>query len=57
MGVVSPVLDFQVATRFRAERMRWRPNMNATRKILEAFGYTEKDLEWVDQSGMAGVFS
>jgi hypothetical protein len=44
MGVLSPVLDYQVATRFRAERMGWRPNMNATRKMLEAFGYTEKDL-------------
>jgi len=44
MGVTSPVLDYQIATRFRAERMGWKPNMNATRKMLEAFGYSESAL-------------
>ncbi|MBU2498714.1 MAG: DUF362 domain-containing protein [Proteobacteria bacterium] len=44
MGVMSPVVDYQVATRFRDERMGWRPNLGATRRMLEAFGYSESDL-------------
>jgi hypothetical protein len=44
MGVTSPVVDYQMATLFRAERMGWKPNMNATRKILKAFGYSESNL-------------
>ena len=44
MGVLSPVVDFQMATRFRAERMGWNLNRNAARRMLEAFGYTESDL-------------
>jgi hypothetical protein len=44
MGVFSPVVDFQVATQFRGQRMGWRPNMKATRRMLEDFGYKEIDL-------------
>jgi len=44
MGVLSPVVDFQVATKFRGEIMGWKPNMKATRLMLTSFGYREKDL-------------
>jgi hypothetical protein len=44
MGVLSPVVDYQVATKFRGERMGWKPNMKATRRMLEDFGYRETDL-------------
>jgi len=44
MGVMSPVVDFQVATQFRAEKMGWKPNMGAARRMLTDFGYTEQDL-------------
>ena len=44
MGVTSPVVDYQMATRFRAERMGWKPNMKATRRMLTEFGYDENDL-------------
>jgi hypothetical protein len=44
MGVLSPVVDYQVATKFRAERMGWKPNMKATRRMLKEFGYKESDL-------------
>jgi hypothetical protein len=44
MGVMSPVVDFQVATKFRGERMGWKPNMKMARRMLTDFGYTEKDL-------------
>ena len=44
MGVLSPVVDYQVATRFRSERMGWNPNMKAIRRFLTEFGYNENDL-------------
>jgi hypothetical protein len=44
MGVLSPVVDYQVATRFRGEKMGWQPNMRATRRMLTDFGYDETDL-------------
>ena len=44
MGVMSPVVDFQVATKFRGEQMGWHPNMEATRQMLASFGYSENDL-------------
>jgi len=44
MGVLSPVVDYQAATKFRGERMGWKPNMKATRRMLEDFGYKESDL-------------
>jgi len=44
MGVMSPIVDYQVATRFRGERMGWDLNMKATRRMLVDFGYNERDL-------------
>jgi hypothetical protein len=44
MGVMSPIVDYLVATEFRGERMGWQPNMKATRRMLTDFGYTEEDL-------------
>ena len=44
MGVLSPVVDYQVATKFRGERMDWQPNRRATQKMLGHFGYFEDDL-------------
>ena len=44
MGVMSPAVDYLVATRFRAERMGWKINMEATRRMLTDFGYNEADL-------------
>ena len=44
MGVLSPVVDYQMATKFRGERMGWEPNMKMTRRMLTDFGYNEGDL-------------
>lgn len=44
MGVFSPVLDFQLATKFRGQKMGWGPNPNVTRRMLTDFGYSEEDL-------------
>jgi hypothetical protein len=44
MGVLSPVVDYQLATKFRGERMGWQPNMEATRRMLTDFGFNEADL-------------
>jgi hypothetical protein len=44
MGVMSPVVDYQVATKFRGERMGWKPNQRAVRRMLTEFGYAEDDL-------------
>jgi hypothetical protein len=44
MGVLAPVVDYQVATKFRTDRMGLKVNMKATNRILSAFGYDESDL-------------
>jgi hypothetical protein len=44
MGVLSPVVDHVVATRFRAEKMGWRVNMDAVERMLTEFGYSKQDL-------------
>jgi hypothetical protein len=44
MGVLSPVVDYQLATKFRGEKMGWRPNMEATQRLLTDFGFSENDL-------------
>lgn len=44
MGVTSPVVDYQIATKFRGERMGWKPNKGAVRRMLSEFGYSEDDL-------------
>jgi hypothetical protein len=44
MGVFSPIVDYLVATQFRNKKMGWEINMNATRRMLSDFGYSENDL-------------
>ena len=44
MGVFAPVFDYLLATRFRGEKMGWKPNPSATKRFLSEFGYEEKDL-------------
>ena len=44
MGVCAPVVDYQVATRFRGERMGWMPKKGPTERILKEFGYSQEDL-------------
>jgi hypothetical protein len=44
MGVLAPIVDYQVATQFRGNKMGWEPNMEVTRRMLTEFGYTEEDL-------------
>jgi hypothetical protein len=44
MGVLSPIVDYEVATQFRGEKMGWRPNREVTQRLLEDFGYEEDDL-------------
>ena len=44
MGVLSPIVDYQMATKFRGERMGWQPNMKMTHRMLTDFGYNEEDL-------------
>jgi len=44
MGSFSPVVDYLMATKFRGEKMGWKPNMKATRRMLTEFGYKESDL-------------
>ncbi len=49
MGVMSPIVDYQVATKFRGARMDWQPNMSTTRRMLTDFGYDEGDLSVGDK--------
>ena len=44
MGVLAPVVDYVMATRFRNERMGWNIQKEATRRMLTEFGYQESDL-------------
>jgi hypothetical protein len=44
IGVMAPVVDYQVATKFRGEMMGWYHYMPAARRMLTDFGYTESDL-------------
>lgn len=44
MGVLSPVLDYQIATQFRGRKMGWQPDMAMTKRMLSEFGYSHKDL-------------
>jgi hypothetical protein len=44
MGVLAPVVDYQIATKFREEMMGWDLNMEMTRRMLAEFGYTATDL-------------
>ena len=44
MGVLSPAVDYQIATKFRVKKMGWQINKDITRRMLNEFGYDEKDL-------------
>jgi hypothetical protein len=44
MGVLSPIVDYQLATRFRGERMGWSYNTHVANRFLTEFGYSEKDI-------------
>lgn len=44
MGVMSPIVDYQVATKFRSRRMGWKPNMKVTSRMLTDFGYNQSEL-------------
>lgn len=44
MGVLSPVVDYVVATQFRAGRMKWDINMKAATRMLTEFGFSKSDL-------------
>ena len=44
MGVLSPVVDYLVSTKFRGETMGWKPNRNAVQRMLTDFGYDVGDL-------------
>ncbi len=44
MGVLSPIVDYLVATQFRGEKMGWQPNMEMTNRMLKDFGYDKRDL-------------
>ena len=44
MGVLSPAVDYVLATRFRKEKMGWDINPQATLRMLTEFGYQEADL-------------
>jgi hypothetical protein len=45
MGVFAPVLDYQIATRFRRDKMGWPIDLSATRRMLTDFGRSEGDLK------------
>lgn len=44
MGVLAPVVDYQIATKFRGNTMNWPLNQQATRRMLTEFGYGPSDL-------------
>ncbi len=44
MGVVSPVVDYLLATRFRREKMGWKINRDAARRMIREFGFDENNL-------------
>jgi hypothetical protein len=44
MGVLSPIVDYQLATQFRGAKMGWEPEMKGTTRMLNEFGYQEEDL-------------
>lgn len=44
MGVLSPIVDYQIATKFREARMGWPLNMEMVHRMLTDFGYVESDL-------------
>jgi hypothetical protein len=53
MGVLSPVVDYVMATRFRGEKMGWKPSMETTARMLAEFGFKEADLP--EHGGIIGA--
>jgi hypothetical protein len=49
MGVLSPVVDYQVATQFRSKKMGWTLNREVASRMLEEFGFREADLSRGDK--------
>lgn len=43
MGVFSPIVDYIIATQFRAKKMGWSINKRATNRLLTEFGYKKAD--------------
>ena len=44
MGTCGPVLDYQVATKFRRDSMKWQINEPVTLRYLKEFGFDPADL-------------
>jgi len=44
MGVMSPIVDYVLATEFRGKQMGWQPDMDTARRMLTEFGYSASDL-------------
>ena len=44
MGVLAPVVDYQVGTKFLREKMEWNIPVPVTNRMLTDFGYDESDL-------------
>ncbi len=44
MGVLSPIVDYILATKFRGEKMGWKPIIKETDRLLTEFGYSIEDL-------------
>jgi hypothetical protein len=44
MGVLSPIVDYVLATQFRGKKMNWEPDMAVAQRMLSDFGYSASDL-------------
>ena len=44
MGTCGPVVDYQLATKFRRDTMQWQINEAVTLRFLEGFGFKPSDL-------------
>lgn len=44
MGTCGPVLDYQVATKFRRDKMSWPINEPVAKRFLSEFGFSARDL-------------
>jgi hypothetical protein len=44
MGVLAPIVDYQVGTKFLKEKMEWNIPAPVTHRMLSDFGYSESDL-------------
>ena len=44
MGTLGPVMDYQIATNFRRDTMKWPINESVAARFLSEFGYGAADL-------------